>query len=65
MPRALTAEIISMSGDVVISEDLGVLDAGVRQTWKFTASDKLLNGAYLYRVVSGKEFAQGVILFMR
>ena len=52
-------EIISLSGEMIVSEDLGVLDAEVRHTWTFDDVDKLTNGTYLYRIISGGQVLSG------
>jgi hypothetical protein len=55
-------EIISISGEVVVSEDLGVLDGDIRHHWTFEAVDKLSNGTYLYRISSGSWTANGLLI---
>jgi hypothetical protein len=52
-------DVISLSGEIVASEDLGMLDADMRHHWTFDATDKLTSGTYFYRIISGQQILTG------
>ena len=60
-----TMEIISINGEVVQSNDLGMLDAYSKHTYQFEPGDFLSAGIYFYRIISGKYLTTGQLILIQ
>jgi len=58
-------ELISLTGEIIESADLGLLEARMAHQHEYVVHDHLPAGTYLYRIISGKYVATGKLLYMK